>query len=961
MTQKFPVSLKKRVAEKRHPTDTLEASLNLVDERIKRSVSNVTTRSKTQQSAVSCEPLKKTGLRSTSNKNVKVKVKEIGHSSAKRKVNSKARITKQNQLKKDRTASVPPRTGLRTRSKHATRTQNELKIQKAEPLCNGSSDRVKDDSILSPASPPLSKSDFLTGHFEDLIHAMNQDNVSRHILKDPVICKYGQALAIEHDNNKSHFPSIAQRMQHLGRLVLAVSELDGSVQFLRDMFLPAKFELVVEGTKKAFGFDVSSSTTTTLTTKIGGSLKVAAEIACMMDGVPEGDIKTFIHLLDTKWDTIFAHSTPENVELKRVDISTVTTDLLKLHQYISQEQEEAKKDLQHSPTLSTWKKLSEATLADVCLFNRIRVGNIGRLLLETYSSIKTTGNIMPSADQIRKSTKLELEMGEQLTRLELEGQFGRTLLVLLTQQMVSLIDLLIEHRDKVGISQTNVYLFARIEGPSFVRGLDCLRRAAVECGVVNPEALLCPSLRQQIAISWQLLSLCHRDPEQVSKMLGRSIQECSQLSQNATVLEEVTREQLQMNQGLPSSCTDSTKEGVHPKCAVKRRPWSQQEQAAVKRFLSEFITKMKVPGKKECNACLAAEPDLCRRSWTDIKNFVHNTLQTLRRRQNQPEKPKPEKTAVKPKRKKAVTQSARKHCEVNNNSNSNLMTNLKDTLTAPSHVEQSEMFSLDMPSGYVSFGSANSNMVYTNPTCSFSSPNVLETQVVPTYTQLGTTNTVMQLYSPENRFLPPMSPSNPQHPSSIPLPPDYGPQDVETSSAFSSLNCPTTPITPTYTTLNTAVFPPYSAINDRNDFASLDHSCTFYSTSPLTPITCSQVVPAEEGISPEHLGSLVLPHQSNALKISSVLLNEEDQGTVRRQEQFENQEKVAGKKDTCLTAESAMNRTWKEVKYFVHNSVETGNVEKQSITDIVTKEGFSIEPYTQTSHNDWDPPVYLSL
>lgn len=953
--------MKKRVAEKRHPTDTLEASLNLVDERIKRSCSNVTTRSKTQQSAISCEPLSKPGLRSTSNKNGKVKAKDIGHSPAKRKVNSKARITNQNQLKKDQTASVPPRTGLRTRTKGGTKAQN-LKIQKPEQLCNGSSDSAKDDSILSPASPPLPKSEFLTGHCEDLIHAMNQDQVSRHILKDPIICKYGQALAIEHDHNKSHFPSIAQRMQHLGRLVLAVSELDGSVQFLRDMFLPTKFELVVEGAKKAFDFDISSSTTTTFTTKIGGSLKGAAEIACTMDDVPEGEIKTFIHLLDTKWDTIFAQSTTENVELKRVDISTVTTDLLKLHQYISQEQEEAKKDLQHSPTLSTWKKLSEATLADVCLFNRIRVGNIGRLLLETYSSIKNAGNIMPSADQIRKSTKLELEMGEQLTRLELEGQFGRTLLVLLTQRMVSLIDLLIEHRDKVGISQNNVYLFARIEGPSFVRGLDCLRRAAVECGVVNPEALLCPSLRQQIAISWQLLSLCHSDPDQVSKMLGRGIQECSQLSQNATVLEEVTREQLQMNQGLPSSSTDSPKEGAHQKCAVKRRPWNEQEQAAVKRFLSEFITKMKVPGKKECNACLAAEPDLCRRSWTDIKNFVHNTLQTLRRRQNQPEKPKPEKTAVNPKRKKAVAQSARKHCEVTNNSDSNLMANLEDTLPAPSHVEQSEMFSLDMPSGYVSFGSANSDMVYTNPTCSFSSPNVLETQVLPTYTQLGTTHTVMQLYSPENRFLPPMSPSNSQHPSSIPLSSDYGPQDTETSSAFSSLNCPSTPITPTYTTLNTAVFPPYSAINDRNDFASLDHSCTFYSTSPLTPITCSQVVPAEEVMSTEHLGSLVLPHQSNVLKVSSVLLNEEDQGTVRRpQEHFENQGKVAGKKDTGLTAESAMNRTWKEVKYFVHNSSETGNVEKQSITDIVTKEGYSIEPYTQTSHNDWDPPVYLSL
>uniref|UniRef100_A0A8C6UCR7 Chromo domain-containing protein n=1 Tax=Neogobius melanostomus TaxID=47308 RepID=A0A8C6UCR7_9GOBI len=805
--------LKKCVADERHPADILGASLTLVDERIKRSAANVTTRSKTQQSftANTFETLSKQRLRSTNNN--KVKVKNPEQSPAKKKVNSNVGIVKQNQLKRNQTALDPPRTGLCTRTNDASRVQN---VETHEPLCDASSDNLKNSRALCPASPLLPKSEFLTGGCEDLIHVMHQDNISRHILNDPVICKYGQALSVQHNHDKSHFPSIAQKMRQLGRLVVAASEMDDSVQCLKDLFLPTKFELTVKGAKKAFGFDTSSSTNTALITKIGFSLKGAAEIARTMDGASESEINPFIKVLDTKWDKLFSQSSHENEELQQVDISTVTADLLRLHKFISQEQEDARKDLQHSPTLSTWKKLSEATLADVCLFNRIRVGNIGRLLLETYSSMKSTGNFIPSADQIRKSTKLELEMSEQLTRLELEGQFGRSLLVLLTQRMVSLIDSLIEHRNKVGVSQNNVYLFARIEGPSFVRGLDCLRRAAVECGVVNTEALFCPSLRQQIASSWQLLSICQSELGQVSKMLGRSVQECSQFSQNATVLEEFSKQLLQMNPGLPSSTTGSPKQGVRPKSAVKRRPWSEQEQAAVKRFLSEFITKMKVPGKKECNACLVAEPDLCRRSWTDIKNFVHNTLQTLRRRQNQPEKPKPEKTVVNPKRKKTVTQSTRKHCDVKN-TDSNLMANLEDTLTAPSHVEQSMVFPLDLPSGYDSFGSANSDMVYANPTCSFSSPNVFDTQVVPTYTQLGTVNAVIHpLYSPESKFLPPMSPSNPQHPSSIPLPLDYVSHDAESSPVFASLNSPTASVSPTYTTLSTAIFPPYSAVNDRS-------------------------------------------------------------------------------------------------------------------------------------------------
>ncbi|KAJ0005950.1 hypothetical protein NQD34_015844 [Periophthalmus magnuspinnatus] len=792
-------------------------------------------------------------------------------------------------------------------------------------------DKTVNGSICCPVCPR-----FLTGESEEILHMMKQDRISKHIQKDALICKYGKALSAKHHHNKSHFPYVAQSMRELGRFVLAVNELDGSVQCLQDIFLPVRFELAVEGAKKTIGFDMSSSTckNSSHLSKLGSSLKGAAEMALkedhMQDFESKHDIQTFIDLLDAKWTTAFSPCTaaplPEEPQ-EVVDTSTVTADLVKLHLFISKEEEEARKDILHHPTLSTWKKLSEATLADVCLFNRIRVGNVGRLLLETYTCKKSTGQFVPSADQIRKSTKLELEMGEQLTRLELEGQFGRSMLVVLTQHVSSLIDLLIDCRDEVGVSQSNLYLFARTEGPSFIRGLDCLRRAAVECGVSNPEALLCPSLRQQIAASWQLLSLCDSDLGQVSKLLGRCSQECSQLPQNTSLLEELCKQLLQMNRVLPSSNIASPKEGAQSKSAVKRRPWSEQEQAAVKRFMSEFITKMKVPGKKECNACLAAEPDLCRRSWTDIKNFVHNTLQTLKRRQNQPEKAKPEKSAVKPKRPKTVSQSSRKQLEFNNN----IQPHLEESEAAPSHshgTEQSMLFPADLP--YVSFCSANSDMGYNSPTCSFSSLSVLDTQVVPTYTQLGPVNTAMHpLYSTESRYLTPLSLSNSHTPASVALPFVDLPVDTEppVSPALTSHNCPSTSMPPTYTTLSTAIFPPYSSMTDRNDFAPLDHSSAFFTTTPLTPITCSQVVPSEEGISAssEHLKSLVYSQHSSVHKRNPGQAKEEESDSMRRQLADFALVKVTGKREPEQHRVCVM------------------------------------EPCTQTLHNEWDPPVYMSL
>lgn len=425
--------------------------------------------------------------------------------------------------------------------------------------------------VQSAASRLLPMSEFLTGGCEEIIHIMHQDDISRHIRNDPLICKYGNALSAKHDHDKSQFAYIAQKMRELGRFVLAVNELDNSVQYLHEICQPSRFDLAVEGTKKVSGFDPSTSKfkTISLISKIGYSLKRAAEIAfgesrMTEDSETEAEVKKFIQLLDTKWNARFsrralAASLKQEVKKVEIDNSTVTDDLVKLHKFIKREGDEAKKELKESPSLSTWKKLSEATLADICLFNRGRVGNIGRMLLQTYTKRKSKGTFVLSADQIRKSTKLELDLGDNFTMLELEGQYGRNMLVLLTESMVWGIDLLIENREQAGVSKTNPYLFARTEGSSFIRGLDCFKRAAMECGVRNPDALLSTPLREQIASCWQLMSLGERELDKVAKLVERSSQECYRLSENPSVLDEVSKQLLKMDR-TPSSVLPSTSE-----------------------------------------------------------------------------------------------------------------------------------------------------------------------------------------------------------------------------------------------------------------------------------------------------------------------------------------------------------------------------------------------------------------
>lgn len=66
----------------------------------------------------------------------------------------------------------------------------------------------------------------------------------------------------------------------------------------------------------------------------------------------------------------------------------------------------------------------------------------------------------------------------------------------------------------------------------------------------------------------------------------------------------------------------------------QRRRWSNVEKKAVWRQLGSCITLMKVPGKEKWIQCTDAEPALQSRHWRDIKNHVHNTIQSEKKKRS---------------------------------------------------------------------------------------------------------------------------------------------------------------------------------------------------------------------------------------------------------------------------------------------------------------------------------------
>lgn len=405
----------------------------------------------------------------------------------------------------------------------------------------------------------------------------------------------------------------------------------------------------------------------------------------------------------------------------------------------------------------------------------------------------------------------------------------------------------------------------------------------------------------------------------------------------------------------------------------------------MKRCLGDFIDRMKVPGKKDCNACIASEPDLLGRSWTDVKNYVHNTLQTLRKKYYQ-QGSDAIVSASKPKNPRGGFQT-RKTDLMETNTACNMTTEPatelgENFLSTPSIGTYPE----EMTSGYAPMCSTSTNMAHTSqPLISTFTPlNATDTQVVPTFTPQNTTNTLMPpTYTTENAGILPMSCVY-THNSSMPLPPMYAPQNTTPMiPTLNALNAPTSPMIPTFTPLNapsTQVIPPFSPLNDTSrpimsSFTPLNHSSTpAYPTGAPGPPATAQVVPTmHTSIAPDRSlamqeGTPMSPAGSAATQSGKTqkrpkrLWNEEEQAAVRRQlGDFYKLVKVPGKKDcdACLAAEPALSRrTWREVKYYVHNCIQS--MKRRGGTPPARRSG-GHEPETQNSNTEWDGPVYLSL
>ena len=373
-----------------------------------------------------------------------------------------------------------------------------------------------------------------TSRFKNnILDTMSQDRITLVARQDQLIIQLGTRLYDKNGHEQHQHQYIKQKIRELARLLLAIRDLDPSIQTLEDAMDPTKFSVVVTGVKRVAGYNESTGKyeIPSLALKLGNSLKKCAlytksSALQSSDDRKKQKAESFLSLCEVDWSTQIssqALATLHEKTYNRPKRIPLAQDIKKLNTYLTEQASQLSKEMETSPDANSWKQLAEVTLAQVTLFNRRRGGEMQRLKVEDYE--RGVSNRSEAQEEIFSSlSPLEMELMKSMARIEMRGKKGRKVAVLVTEKHKRYIDILIKKRNESGICQGNPFLFAR-QGSSRtpIRSSDVLRKYAIECEAEQPHLLTSTSLRKHIAVITQLLNLKNNELDIVAKFMGHDI------------------------------------------------------------------------------------------------------------------------------------------------------------------------------------------------------------------------------------------------------------------------------------------------------------------------------------------------------------------------------------------------------------------------------------------------------
>ncbi|XP_028271021.1 uncharacterized protein LOC114441993 isoform X2 [Parambassis ranga] len=505
----------------------------------------------------------------------------------------------------------------------------------------------------------------------NILSDMIFDDVTQVIMDDKILLQFGEQMFDHYGRDEKKYHYIRQNLRQIARLVLEAQKTT-PMQKLEDFFHSSNFQHVVSAVNVLAGYDPEKKTYSapSLALKLGYHLQKTCGIV-ESNAVKRGDDKQaesarhFLTVYQKKWNKLISSDALSALKETKLDTEKkvpFAQDVKRLHFHLESVHLRDEKKLRDDPSAETYAALARAVLCRIIIFNRRRPREVSLIQLKAFMSRKKS-DVLDDFDV--SVSDMERTLCGFFIRLDIPGNCGRKVPVLLKPEFVSAMELLVSVREACGIPGKNPYLFARPSTLSAYNGSECLQKYIRECGAKNPEALTSKKIRKHFTTMLQLMNL---DDNEADQILGPNnqvqvLRENSDMTLDDIELESGARFQPASEQqaafwdhnGLSgvncgqggfshhqalgvTACTNMTTPTKSVKSngqAAHYKPkhkWEEEEVCAVERHMMRFIQGHKVPQKNDCVQCLEAEPKaLQNRSWKGVKDYVRNRITTLKR------------------------------------------------------------------------------------------------------------------------------------------------------------------------------------------------------------------------------------------------------------------------------------------------------------------------------------------
>lgn len=393
----------------------------------------------------------------------------------------------------------------------------------------------------------------------DILNTFRDDALSGICRTDDIIIGRGILLYEKHGSSQNEL--IRQTMRQLARLLTCLRNRNSEYSHKNLAFFldPTKFDEVIDSVKELCNAHSKSHQKTeygipSLALKIGHSLrKCVAYLRGQALRVTHSELdkrlQSFLELLDLEWDVRISSNALSTLTARKINSASLlplTSDLIKLNKHIETDIKVFKVLLMNNPNEPTaWNRLAEATLARMILFNKRRGGEMSRMTLTQYS-MNPNWEKESTEEMLRSLTPTERNLASNMKLVQIIGKKGRIVPVLMTEDMVSAVNLLISTRHSVGINFSNNYVFAKINqhSDSYKRGPDVLRNIVAQAGLEFPENVTSTKLRKYTATVCQVFNLQERELDWIARHLGHDIRvhrDFYRLHESAVELTKVSR------------------------------------------------------------------------------------------------------------------------------------------------------------------------------------------------------------------------------------------------------------------------------------------------------------------------------------------------------------------------------------------------------------------------------------